>query len=378
MPRFFLAVTTPIKVLFCWAEVSGYMPACWRALAQRPGIELHVLHPRLLSEDEPHQFESQRLLNGIPNEMFQANDPCLDRWLAEAVKSRRPDVVVVCGWFFAPYRRLVESAALHDAKVVLGMDSPWRGTLSQWLGRCRLRSFVKHLDLVIAASERSAHYARRIGVPSHHVRTGYYGFDYELFSYVTQLRQNRGVRWPRQFLYLGRYVPQKDLPTLVKAYSLYRGTVSDPWGLTCCGTGPDAAVLKGVAGVEDIGFAQPQELPPILGRHGAFVLASQYEPWGVVIAETAASGMPVICTTACGASTDLVRPYYNGLLVTPGDPVGLARAMRWTHEHEPELPEMGRRGRALADAFSAQAWAARWHNYFLEMLGDNAAYSARR
>jgi glycosyltransferase involved in cell wall biosynthesis len=208
-------------------------------------------------------------------------------------------------------------------------------------------------------------------VPDQHVRTGYYGFDDQLFSPVIKLRQSCGATWPRQFLYLGRYVPQKDLRTLVKAYSLYRHSVSDPWGLTCCGTGPDAALLKEVPGVEDIGFVQPHQLPAILGRHGAFVLASQYEPWGVVIAEAAASGMPVISTTACGASTDLVRPYYNGLLVTPRDAIGLSRAMRWTHEHEAELPEMGRHGGALADAFSASAWAARWHHYFLETLGDH-------
>ena len=353
------------------------MPACWRALARRPGIELHVLHPRLLAKNEPHHFESQRLLDGISNEMFQVNDPGLDRWLNDTVTSRRPDVVVVCGWFFAPYRKLVESGALHDARVVLGMDSPWRGTPVQWFGKFRLRSFVRHLDLVIAASERSADYARHIGVPDQHVRTGYYGFDDQLFSPVLELRLRSGARWPRQFLYLGRYVPQKDLRTLVKAYSLYRDTVSDPWGLTCCGTGPDAALLKGVPGVEDIGFAQPHELPAILGRHGVFVLPSHYEPWGVVIAETAASGMPIICTTACGASIDLVRPYYNGLLVTPGDAIGLSRAMRWTHEHESELPEMGRHGGALADAFSARAWAARWHNYFLETLGDHTVLASR-
>ncbi len=348
------------------------MPACWRALARRPGIELHVLHPRLLSEAEPHGFETQRLLEGISNEMFQVNALGLDQWLLETVTQRHPDVVVVCGWFFAPYRRLVESGALRHTKVVLGMDSPWRGTLVQRLGRLRLRKFVKHLDFVIAASERSAEYARRLGVADQRVRTGYYGFDDELFSRVADIRPSSAGAWPRQFLYLGRYVPQKDLRTLLQAYALYRNSVTDPWGLTCCGTGPDAALLKNVPGVADIGFTQPEDLPGILGRHGAFVLASQYEPWGVVIAETAASGLPVICTTACGAGLDLVRPYYNGLLVTPGDVNGLARALRWTHEHEAELPEMGRRGAALADAFSASAWATRWHNYFIEVLSHHA------
>lgn len=366
-------MTRPIKILFLWAEVSGYMPACWRALAQRPGIELHVLHPRLLSEAEPHGFETLRLLEGISNEMFHVSRPGLESWLLEVVTRRRPDVVVVCGWFFAPYRRLVESGVLRHTKVVLGMDSPWRGTLAQRLGRLRLRKFVNHVDFVIAASERSAEYARRLGFSDQHVRGGYYGYDEALFGRIADSRSSSAGEWPRQFLYLGRYVPQKDLSTLMQAYTLYRNSVSAPWGLTCCGTGPDAALLKNVPGVEDIGFTQPEDLPAILGRHGAFVLASKYEPWGVVIAETAASGLPVICTTACGAGLDLVRPYYNGLLVTPGDVQGLAGALRWTHEHEAELPEMGRRGAALADAFSSKAWAVRWHNYFLAILSSGAS-----
>ena len=53
-----------------------------------------------------------------------------------------------------------------------------------------------------------------------------------------------------------------------------------------------------------------------------------------MLAEAAASGLPLICTTACGAGVDLVRPVFNGLLTGPGDVEGLARAMRWMHEHE--------------------------------------------
>ena len=32
-----------MKVLFCWTDISGYMAACWRALASREGVDLHVL-----------------------------------------------------------------------------------------------------------------------------------------------------------------------------------------------------------------------------------------------------------------------------------------------------------------------------------------------
>jgi glycosyltransferase involved in cell wall biosynthesis len=66
---------------------------------------------------------------------------------------------------------------------------------------------------------------------------------------------------------------------------------------------------------------------------------------------------------------DLVRESVNGFKTEPGDAHGLAQAMRWMHDHEDRLAEMGRRGRELSQSFSADAWAARWHNYMLDLAG---------
>lgn len=354
----------PLRVVFCWAEVSGYVAACWRALRRRPGIDLHVVHIDRLGETA-NPFDVDALLGDIPNQRLETSSPDLEQRLLSAVAERDPDVIVLCGWVFWPYTRLVHAPALRRARKLMGMDTPWRGTLAQRLARYRLAHFIRDVDLVITAGERSAEYARRIGVRRERLRPGYYGFDF--CSFASGAAQ-RPARWPRQFLYAGRYVPAKDLETLVQGYTLYRNAVAEPWGLTCRGSGPDASLLAGVPGITDGGFAQPAHLPGIFADHGAFVLPSRFEPWGVVIAEAAASGLPVVCSTACGAAADLVRDYYNGLVVTPEDPIALSRALRWIHDHEAELPSIGSRGQALADAFSADAWAQRWHHYLLEAL----------
>lgn len=367
-----IIVKTIMQVTILWAEVSGYMAACWRALAHRPGLDIHVLHPaKLFGKTNPFHQDSS-LLQGISSEQFDSESADVDRLVFQAVANRRPQVLVVCGWFFRPYTRLVHAPQFQRVPLVMGMDTPWRGDWRQRLARFFLSGFLKRVDLVVTAGERSAAYARHLGVPENHLRAGFYGFDWPQFSAVAGNRQTASNAWPRQFLFVGRYVPQKDLPTLMQAYSAYRQSVSQPWGLTCCGAGEAAGCLTGVPGVMDTGFTLPRALPEVFGQHGVFVLPSKFEPWGVVVAEAAASGLPVICTTACGAGTDIVRPYYNGIVVASGDVAGLARAMRWMHEHESELPLMGRRGQALAEAYSAEAWAARWHNYFLELVESSA------
>jgi len=44
--------------------------------------------------------------------------------------------------------------------------------------------------------------------------------------------------------------------------------------------------------VHDKGFVQPSDLPNIFAQAGVFILPSRYEPWGVVIGEALASGLP--------------------------------------------------------------------------------------
>lgn len=360
-----------LRVVFLWAEASGYMGACWRALAARPNVELHIIYPEQIFSWQANRFHHE--LEGLSSERFAAHAPDIERWLIEAVARQRPDVVVICGWIYWPYTRVVRSPRLSHVRMVMGMDSPWRGTLNQRLARFRLGPTISRCDAVITAGERSVAYARRLAVPEHKIHTGYYGFDYARFGAIAHTRT---TPWPRQFLFIGRYVAQKDLATLAAAYARYRELVDDPWGLTCCGDGRDAGLIKDRPGLTDIGFKPPAELPEVLRRHGAFVMASHFEPWGVVIAEAAASGLPLLCTTACGAALDLLRPYYNGLTAAPRDVEGLARGMRWIHQHESELPLMGARSHAIAEAFSAESWAQRWHNYLLEAL--DAANEGRR
>jgi glycosyltransferase involved in cell wall biosynthesis len=144
--------------------------------------------------------------------------------------------------------------------------------------------------------------------------------------------------------------------------------VTDPWPLTCRGAGPNATLLHAQPGVTDAGFMQPGQLPEAFHEHRAFVLPSRYEPWGVVIAEAAAAGLPVICSSACGAAADVVKPYVSGVVVPPDDAEALASALQWVHEHQDELDDLGRRGRQLAHAYSAGAWASRWRSYMIETL----------
>lgn len=358
-----------MKAVICWAGMQGYVAACLRELNQRPGIDMHVLH--LNFQDLPFQEE---LLQGVSNQRIRAVDPGVD--IGELVESHQPDVVFLCGWFYPAYRQLIDRPRLKSAKFVLGMDTSWTGSWQQRLNRLRLRRFMKRMSKVIVAGERSAEFAHRLDVPPERVVIGLYGFDFSAFERAGLAQRERGEPWPKRFLFAGRYAPVKALDVLMDAYSRYRQRVADPWLLHCCGVGPEAALIKG-EGVFDLGYIQPSGLPRLFADHGVFVMPSREEPWGVAIAEAAATGLPLICTDVCGAAAALLQPQQNGLLVPAGDPEALATAMLWMHEHHAELPALGAHSRALAQPYSAEAWAARLMGCFEEVMGSPVTRSAR-
>jgi glycosyltransferase involved in cell wall biosynthesis len=349
-----------MRVVVCWSGMQGYIAACLRALNALPDVDLHVFH--LDFHDLPFQEE---LLNGVPNERMVAGAPNAD--LSDKIVALDPDLVFLCGWFYPQYRALAFEPRLHRAKFVLGMDTPWIGSWQQRVNQVRLKSFMRRMERVVVAGTRSADMARRLDRVPGKIVTGLYGFDYMAFCERGGRKLDANPGWPKRFLFAGRYVPEKGLACLMDAYQRYRASVPDPWPLHCCGTGPEAPLLQR-DGVRDLGYVQPSALPELFADYGVFVMPSLAEPWGVAIGEAAATGLPLVCTEICGAAVDLLRTYYNGITVPPGDADALADALAWMHRNHHRLRTLGQRGRHLAHPYAAEAWAERLHACFNGVL----------
>jgi glycosyltransferase involved in cell wall biosynthesis len=231
--------------------------------------------------------------------------------------------------------------------------------------------FVKGMDAVVVAGERTWQYARRLGVPESKLLRGVYGFDSVPLEPLLEARSANG--WPQRFLFAGRYVADKAIDVLLDGYALYRNRSANPWPLSCCGRGALQSRVTGAPSVQDLGFIQPADLPRVLLEHGVFVLVSRYEPWGVAIAESQYAGLPIICSEACGASVEIVRHCASGLLVPTEDPEALAQAMLWMEQHVADLPAMGATGKSLAKPFAAEFWAKRWAEKCFQITGVPSA-----
>jgi glycosyltransferase involved in cell wall biosynthesis len=337
------------------------MSACWRALAQHPGVEaLHVLAWKVGTGEKAISFNDQ-IMQGLNYDLLDSTQREDDVHVQSLVRKARPDVIVLCGWAYSSYRRLPFVPEFSGLKFVMTMDTPFSGSLRQRLGRLKVGKFLDRMDGVVTGGERSYQLAKFLKIPEAKLMCGMYGFDSAPLENIQSRRAANA--WPKKFTYIGRYVPDKAIDVLIEGYSQYRKETNQPWPLECFGRGEDADRLRGVDGITDRGFIQPENLPGALLDAGAYVIASRYEPWGVSIAEAAYSGLPILCTQACGASVEVVRHLHSGYICPSDNPRQLAAGFRWMHEHYDRLPEIGARGVALAQPFSMNFWASRWHHF---------------
>ena len=348
------AVPTEIsvrRVAVLWSHLSGYLDASLRECRRRD-IELLVSWFRA-DRQAPFtdaQFEWLRS-DGRGLEWQGSGHIDRDR-LVEVLESFSPEVLLVSGWNHPSYRYAARRFQGRAVRL-LCMDNPWEGRPRQWLGRAVAPWYVRPLyEGAFVSGERQFQFARRLGFSAGQIVTGLYAPDSERF----QCREDSTACGRAGFLYVGRLSPEKGIATLVEGYRRYRARSGAPWLLTIAGTGPLQALVSSAEGVRPLGFVQPDDLPSVMSRHACMVVPSLQEPWGVQISEGVTAGLPIVATSACGATVHLVRDGFNGYVVPPGDPDALARAMLRA-ETNPRLDRFGDNSRKLAAQFTPQLWA---------------------
>lgn len=328
------------------------MADCWRELASRPGVELKIWIEEQRKSDTA--FDVKNMMRGL-DFGWDYSDQITDielRIAESEIKKFCPDVLFICGWSKELPPFIAKSDAFRDVPKILCCDMPWEWKPRKFAARFVLWRHLRRFRKIMVPGESAAKYARWLGFGNEDIIHGEYGVNTKRFQRDPLQPQAR-----KGFLFVGRLVPDKGIRTLAAAYRLYRqksNAEDELWPLEVYGTGPEAGELQGIAGVSIHGFAQPETLPRIYAESGAFVLASNWEPWGVVLVEAAASGTPIICTDKCGAWHEMVKG--NGIVVKAGNRWALAEAMLNISRVERIDGELGR---DLAEPYSCKAWADR-------------------
>lgn len=112
----------------------------------------------------------------------------------------------------------------------------------------------------------------------------------------------------------GRMIPEKGFRLLIEAF---QNAALPRTALILFGDGPQRAELAAMAGPDVSLPGYRQNLPASLAGLDAFVLPSRHEPFGLVLLEAMAAGLPVLATAA-GGVTDILAGHPD-CMVPPDD-----------------------------------------------------------
>jgi glycosyltransferase involved in cell wall biosynthesis len=282
-----------------------------------------------------------------------------------------PEVVVVPGWASSSSLAMLAWSIVNQVPAIVLSESQaidharvwWR----EWLKRQTVRPFAAAL----VGGRRHVAYLEQLGMPRERIFTGYDVVDNAHFAAgaehararAAELRQELGLP-ERFFLACARFVPEKNVSRLLEAFARYRNAAgSAAWDLVILGDGAMRGALERQIAARSLssyihmpGFKQYDTLPTYYGLASAFVHASTTEPWGLVVNEAMAAGLPVIVSERCGCAPDLVESG-NGVLFDPSDVDALAQAMGHIAAPGCDRTAMGRRSQEIIDRWRPEAFA---------------------
>ena len=184
------------------------------------------------------------------------------------------------------------------------------------------RRRMNRLHVRIAVSEAAAWTARR-----------FYGGRYRVVPNGVELFEDAAAGQatpddPLRILFIGQAVERKGLPVLLRAFEALREHV--PATLTLVGAGPEevAHMMLDDRGVEALGKVSEERKREELARAQVLCAPSLHgESFGMVLTEALAAATPVLASDIPGYR-DVVRHETDGLLIAPGDALGLAESLR--------------------------------------------------
>jgi glycosyltransferase involved in cell wall biosynthesis len=307
----------------------------------------------------------------------------MKRGIERELDRLRPDAVAIAGWGNVDARVCLDWCKRNEAKAIVMSETRAADGRRVWWKEWVKSRIVRRFDAALCGGESHKRYLVQLGMPEGRVALGYNVVDNDFFKLRTA-DCGSFIDSP-YFLASNRFVERKNLGRLVEGYKIFQDSAlqiqgvekTGVWPLVLLGDGELRAQLEAqcvelgleIAEREDLkldsyklktrtgcglvvfaGFRQIGELRTFYAGAGAFVHPALEEPWGLVINEAMASGLPVLSSRNVGAAEELVVEGQTGFLFDPWDVNSIAASLfKMFSMSEAERHKMGVRAREVVE-----------------------------
>ena len=394
------------RVLMVSTHPVQYAAPQYRRLAADERVELTVLFLSMASVEGADDEDFGRpvrwdvpLLEGFrwshpPN---RSPRPSVHRFFGlvnpgvwRLIRQARADVVVLYGYRAASFWIAWAAARVSRASVVWTTDATTldprdRRSWKKWLKDLVLPRVFRTGDATLVPSSRGLRFLLSLGLAPERIHVTPYAVDNGFFASradsANSIETRRAWDVPKEAfiaLFVGKLVEWKRPGDLMRAAAI----VPDTW-IVFAGDGElrghltELAASLGISGrVRFLGFMNQTELPAVYRAADVLVLPSAFEPFGLVVNEAFACGIPAIASDACGCVDDLIVEGETGFSFPSGDVAALAARLR--RIKDPGARErMGAGARARISEWGPSANLEASVAVFRELAGQRRDLGAR-
>jgi 1,2-diacylglycerol 3-alpha-glucosyltransferase len=327
--------------------ISPYRIPVFNALANHAEIDLKVI---FLAETDPalrqwHVYKDEISFSYevLPSWRWRGKGSnfLLNTEVSASLKKFSPEVIICGGYNYVASWQALMWARRRRVRFVLWSESNAHDARANRLPVEFLKAYFRErCDGFVVPGKSAFEYLRMLEASADRIFTAPNAVDNAFFAAQAEkmklqpdaLRAKFGL--PKRFiLFVGRLVAEKGIFDLLHAYAKLEDVLRSEVGVVFAGDGVSReelaqqakAISPGVVCFP--GFAQREDLAGLYALAEALVLPTHSDPWGLVVNEAMACGLPIIVTDVAGCSADLVEDKWNGYVVPARDPEQLSAAI---------------------------------------------------
>lgn len=294
----------------------------------------------------------------------------------QLLRTREPSLVHLGGW--GGDRRLsilILMTWAHGIPLFIESDTQEPFEESRWrraLKRLAYPTLFRIPAMFLPGGTRQSRYLKSYGVTDERIQIARMTVDVStIISFSDRFDVAQRLAWRKRrgispeatvFLFVGRLEPHKGIVPLIEAFE--RVFREDSCArLVVVGDGSSREIVETQAAKCDwlvaLGRLDGDELLCAYCMADVFVLTSSFEPWGLVVNEAMAAGLPVVVSSRVGCVEDLVDGVDSGLVYTFDDADGLVSSLRSLLHGKELRAAMGRNARRVISAWTLRGEAER-------------------
>lgn len=301
--------------------------------------------------------------------------------ILNAIMEFKPDIVNLTGYYDFASWIILSYCKFNGIKTILSNESTANDHARNGFKESVKAFIIKQFDGYFNFGTNSENYILSLGINKEKMLVKRNCVDNKALKqiYLKQVlnrnnRQKELMLPSKNFIFVGRLIDYKNLFHFLESFNLSKKKSVTDWGVIILGDGEQKNDLQKFVlekKIENISFQKGvswQQVPEYLALSNVLVLPSYSEPWGLVVNEAMACGLPVLVSDKCGCAIDLVKNGENGFTFSPQNVEQLSNLMLKFMDEQVDLERMGEVSKQIIKDYSPENVALEMYQGFQKTL----------